>query len=826
MITQRKTPNGFSSSSRFDIEAFSSPALSYAPVYTWMWNGKVTAEDTDREIEEMARLGIKRIYILPMPKSFRPTSFPTPLEPEYLSKDYLSAYRYALEKAREKGMEVWLYDEGGWPSGGACGQVTLEDPTLVQESIRTVDREVKPNDVYTPTEHAEAAFINNKRVYPNERIEESGTLTEYIHTATSFPAVNSADLPDITKEKAAPLFIALTHDKYAGALGEDLGGVTALFTDEPTAPRPFPYNEEIKALFSARFHRDIRDCLPFLTGREKCSAENATIKIEFYKMLSDLFIERFLKREKAWAEAHGVTFTGHLDKDDEANASVTSGCFGILPALRVFDVPGVDAIRRQIFPPRGRKRRCVENGFFPILAASAAAQTGGRHALSENFAVYGAGLSYDEMKYIVNYQAMCGINVFNSMLVPYARKGYALAGELPHFTEKTYPDLAAFNAYLERLSYLFSLGERVAKVALFLPAADGIVEGAECAALSSYKSLGRELQERHLPFDIVDDDFFSFATVSSNEISSGLAHYDSVVLPAATYLTDKTIAALNDFAAKGGKVYTAFKPLLKRVTGAIPLSQLPDASLPIKQDCILLAHSKLQNGELWFLMNEGENKEFIPVADFGKGYVISPALATATRMQGGVIDIQPGEIICLWNTDEELPLTELPFLDKYLIPSDWSIRPVKRLVIENEAHFEEIHAEFTPIRLGDWKCVLGERFSGTAEYRANFSLTEKATAAVLDLGKAAQVAEAFLNGASLGKRVMAPYSFDVPASLLQENNTLVVRVTNGAANEFEGTDAFDKYYPWQLGNYLKEERVFHADSKESGLFGEVKLYYK
>ena len=826
MITQRKTPNGFSSSSRFDIEAFSSPALSYAPVYTWMWNGKVTAEDTDREIEEMARLGIKRIYILPMPKSFRPTSFPTPLEPEYLSKDYLSAYRYALEKAREKGMEVWLYDEGGWPSGGACGQVTLEDPTLVQESIRTVDREVKPNDVYTPTEHAEAAFINNKRVYPNERIEESGTLTEYIHTATSFPAVNSADLPDITKEKTAPLFIALTHDKYAGALGEDLGGVTALFTDEPTAPRPFPYNEEIKALFSARFHRDIRDCLPFLTGREKCSAENATIKIEFYKMLSDLFIERFLKREKAWAEAHGVTFTGHLDKDDEANASVTSGCFGILPALRVFDVPGVDAIRRQIFPPRGRKRRCVENGFFPILAASAAAQTGGRHALSENFAVYGAGLSYDEMKYIVNYQAMCGINVFNSMLVPYARKGYALAGELPHFTEKTYPDLAAFNAYLERLSYLFSLGERVAKVALFLPAADGIVEGAECTALSSYKSLGRELQERHIPFDIVDDDFFSFATVSSNEISSGLAHYDSVVLPAATYLTDKTIAALNDFAAKGGKVYTAFKPLLKRVTGAIPLSQLPDASLPIKQDCILLAHSKLQNGELWFLMNEGENKEFIPVADFGKGYVISPALGTATRMQGGVIDIQPGEIICLWNTDEELPLTELPIPDKYLIPSDWSIRPVKRLVIENEAHFEEIHAEFTPIRLGDWKYVLGERFSGTAEYRANFSLTEKATAAVLDLGKAAQVAEAFLNGAPLGKRVMAPYSFDVPASLLQENNTLVVRVTNGAANEFEGTDAFDKYYPWQLGNYLKEERVFHADSKESGLFGEVKLYYK
>ena len=158
--------------------------------------------------------------------------------------------------------------------------------------------------------------------------------------------------------------------------------------------------------------------------------------------------------------------------------------------------------------------------------------------------------------------------------------------------------------------------------------------------------------------------------------------------------------------------------------------------------------------------------------------------------------------------------------------TDWTLRPLKKLVIEDTAYYRETGADYAPALLGDWKDALGEDYSGTAEYRTTFSLPKGATELLLDLGKAAHAAEVYCNGSFVGARVMPPYHYQVPASLLKEENELIVRVTSGIANAFESTHAFDKYYPWQLGTYIKEERIFHRDSKESGLFGQVKLYYK
>ena len=792
-----------------------------------MWNGKITREETQRQLDEMILLGIKRIYILPMPKSFRPTSFPTPLEPEYLTEGYFDAYRYAVEQAKKRDMEVWLYDEGGWPSGGACGQVMLEDPSLVQEHVRILDREIQAGETYTPSEGAEAAFFERKRVLSGDVFKKSGALTEYIRVRTSFPSVSSADYPDVTKAGTTPLFLSLTHDRYAAALGEDLSYIPALFTDEPTAPRPFPYTDEIKGLFRERFHRDIECCLPFLMGREKCTEENAEIKVEFYRLLSDLFIERFLKKEKQWANARSLTFLGHLDKDDEADADVTSGTFGLLRALRAFDVPGVDAIRRQIFPPKGKRGLYGKNSFYPTLAASAAAQTGGRHALSESFAVYGAGLSYDEMRYIVNYQAMCGVNIFNLMIVPYARKGYALAGLLPHFTENSYPDLALFNRYLERLSYLFSLGERVARVALYYPAADVIVEGKESAAAASYEALGEKLQEKGVPFDIADDDFFTFATITKKgALRSCRAEYATVVLPSTKHIPEQTVDRLKRFVKAGGTL-VCFSAALKDKFKDVEISEEPPASpFPIEEKRILVAESRTDDGEIFFLMNETGEEKTLLIPSRGSCLLLTPTDGKITRVSAGErITLVSGEIVCLLYSNTPLSAPSRRRTHKELVLTEWTIRPVKRSVMNKEWRAEPLLAEDRPTVLGDWKESLGRAFSGKAEYRTRFYLRKRMKNVILDLGTVKHAAEVLLNGISLGTLVMPPYRYEIPTYLLKEENVLIVRVENGVVNEFEGSEALDAYYPRQLGNYLKEERLFHADSMESGLFGKVKIHY-
>ena len=824
---------GFASESRFDRETFLSPSVDYAPIYTWMWNDRITREETDRNLAEMAQLGIKRLYVLPMPKTFRPTSFPTILEPDYLSQEYLDEYRHAFLRAKEYGMQLWLYDEGGWPSGGACGQVMLEDPTLVTETIRTEDIPLNKGQTYRPTHPTEAAFVGEKRIESGYMPNENCTVTEYTRVRTSFPYVRSADIPDITKKGATELFLTLTHEKYASVLSDLFGeSVTAVFTDEPTAPRPFPYNDEIKDLFRREFHEEIEDHLPTLMGKATLTEKSARIKIKFFELMSALFCDRFLDKEKVWAHDHGLAYLGHLDKDDETNGSMTGGNFQIMRALRHFDVPGVDAIRRQIFPPKGKRGLCGENKFFPLCATSAAAQTGGRHALSESFAVYGEGLSYDEMRYALNFQAMRGINLFNLMVVPYARKGYRAAGLLPHFTEKTHPDLAIFNEYVSRLSYLFSLGDRVANTAIYLPIADGVAGNEEAAA--SYEALGKESEARRIPFDVIDDDFLSFAKTERSRLTAGKASYETVILPDCDYLSETSIGVLSRFVETGGRVLTPSDKLSKRITGVTHIKDLSGIAspLPLSADAqITLAQSRTEAGDLFFLMNESGSTKRIDISlPADTLYLLSPVDGSirrpATEMGQSTITLQSGEIVALYQTEESLPAEKCILPKNEILLSDWQMRPTKRLTLEEEYELRDLDEESRPISLGDRCRVLGEGFSGTCEYETTFSLPTDPSRAVLDLGKVVQTEEVLLNDVSLGKRILPPYRFTLPIDLLRRRNDLRVRVTGTAANAFESTKAFDRCRPWQLGNYIKEERAFHQESLESGLFGEVKIFYE
>ena len=127
-------------SRRFDLSQFQHPDREYAPIYSWVWNAPITEEKITEQLEEMQRLGIRAFYIIPEPQAFRPTRIPSVTEPGYLTPAYFSLYRFAMDKAIEYGMQCWLYDEGGWPSGGACGKVMLEHPEYAKRTLgcRTV----------------------------------------------------------------------------------------------------------------------------------------------------------------------------------------------------------------------------------------------------------------------------------------------------------------------------------------------------------------------------------------------------------------------------------------------------------------------------------------------------------------------------------------------------------------------------------------------------------------------------------------------------------------------------------------------------------------
>ncbi|MBQ8401953.1 MAG: hypothetical protein IJX14_08490 [Clostridia bacterium] len=124
---------------RFDIQKFQFPDISCAPIYAWVWNSVCTYTVIDEQLAEMQRLGIRAFYIIPEPKEFRPHNMPTDMAPEYLTPEYLEMYAYAIEKGRELGMLCWIYDEGGWPSGGACGIVLRDHPEYAKEVLKSAE---------------------------------------------------------------------------------------------------------------------------------------------------------------------------------------------------------------------------------------------------------------------------------------------------------------------------------------------------------------------------------------------------------------------------------------------------------------------------------------------------------------------------------------------------------------------------------------------------------------------------------------------------------------------------------------------------------------
>ena len=198
------------------IEALASPSPQYSVCYVWMWNGSATEEETRRQIDAMAAAEIRSVCILPMPNAFRPTSMITRLQPDYLSEEFFAQCAYAIEYAAEHGVCVWLYDEGGWPSGGACRLVNrTTGMQLGRKEIATEKKTQAANVPFTAPEYPApdvflAAFTEDGR-----RIAAGDVFAEDTELTVFYSRQSGDDyLTDIADRRATDAFIEITHEGY------------------------------------------------------------------------------------------------------------------------------------------------------------------------------------------------------------------------------------------------------------------------------------------------------------------------------------------------------------------------------------------------------------------------------------------------------------------------------------------------------------------------------------------------------------------------------------------------------------------------------------
>jgi hypothetical protein len=272
----------------------------------------------------------------------------------------------------------------------------------------------------------------------------------------------------------------------------------------------------------------------------KLTDVQARAKADYYDVFSQMFRDGFFKVQGDWCAANRLEYQVHLNHEEmEMDLTRSEGEF--LRDMQYVQVPGIDTIWHQIW------KDTISD--FPRLAASASHVYGHPRAFTESFAAYRPAPDVDMARYILNEQFVRGVNLVETMYFPASSTG---GRQRAGFMED--PAYPALLDYVQRMSYLMSMGRPAASVALYLPSSSMWM--GDAAADTAFVSTERMLSERQIDFDIVGEDALAKDLIAGRgtlETASG-NRYGTVILPSVSLLSQAALDRLRAFAAGGGYV--------------------------------------------------------------------------------------------------------------------------------------------------------------------------------------------------------------------------------------------------------------------------------
>jgi len=778
---------------RFVLSEFKNPSKENNVVYFWIWNSPISKELISRQINEFYAAGINGFYIVPEPIDFRPESSRSFLFPQYLSEEYFELIKYTFEAAKEKGMEIWIYDEGGWPSGGACGHTARENPEAIETLLCKKDINLKNGEQYILCENK--AFIGTASVKSSFVADEDTVVSEYFLEKVSD---NHPNRVDCTNAGVIDTFISNTYEKYYECVGNMFGSdISVFFTDEPSIRKNLiPKN--LFEIFYQKYGYDLNDYLPVIFDRnlaENQSQEKA--RIDYGRLLGELFYENFSKKLSLWCNEHNIKFGGHLDKDDVPDGGERCGYFSIVHALSGFDVPGIDVIWRQItYPINGENPTPESSSFFPRVASSAARQTGKKLVLTETFGIYGDAITQDEMRYVTNYQAIRGINVFNFCCVASGEQRLGSLVKRPTFSAKKpgFNNLRNINNYYTRLSYLLRLGDLECDTALYHPAADmwGNSKTFE-RAYSSYNDLGAELENKNIYFDIIDDYGIENAQVTADGLKIGKAIYRHIAVPECKYMPESVAKKIAPFIGEG-------EPLLGS-----------------DNHSLITMKRNLENGTMWFIFNQGTERANENLNIKAQNlYKIDLQYGEIYKTENAEIDLSCGEIAVFFATGENIPCDKNDIEYKVEITD---FKPVRARKFEIDYY----GISMKPKAIEE---ITKTAFSGEITFSAEYELPQevkKEDKFYLKLFDTSLTANIRINNKIIADFGLNPMKAVISGEDIPKKGVIEVTVSNSAADEVVVKEEVIKSFPAaEVGPYYDRIKVFEVE-RPALKFGKLQI---
>ena len=776
---------------------FQTPPLDFGPIPFWFWNDDLDAEELRRQLRAFHAAGFGGVLIHPRIGLSRRVG--------YLTDEYFHLVRLTVDEAARLEMKVILYDEGSYPSGSAQGAVVAENPDYASQAIGLWTRDIegpyagfwRPNTGRAVLDrHVCTAIgrLNEERIDPHTvqllevgnrdiaRIEVGGGKWRAMsvwqthsggHIRGVFPEEESghATAPaagDILNPDAVACFIRLTHDRYYEHLKDHFGStVIALFTDEPSVfgkerrrpSRGQPYTFGFADWLAERWGEDPRAWLPALW--EDYGQGTEEFRHRYAEAVQARLHEVFYRTQSQWCATHGIALTGHPAASNE------------MSCLRYFQLPGQDMVWRWVIPGDDSGRE-GPHSLAPKVATSAARIASRERILTEVCGAYGWQLSLDEIKWLYDWHLARGNNLISPHACFYSLRDRRAWESEPDvgLHNPFWPYVSELNAYVARLSWLMTGGEQICRVAV-------LGDGNDLPWRSA-----RQLSENQIDFLFVDDRAVGSARVEGRDLVVGVQSYAALVVEGEPLLSAETEEVVASFSDAGGTVLyyddgLELIGILERCIGR----DLHCAPAVVDLRSI---HFRRGGLDFYLLFNEGEEAIATTLTLAAGGHVErwdpmtgrTESLAARARDGGLEVDFTlERRASCVLAVDGARSCGDLAprVYREEVLPLK-----VKWTVVDENDRLLDVAVP------GDWARLPDlELFSGALRYGADINIPT-ADAIDLDLGSVGDIAEVFLDGRRAGLRMWAPYRVALGHGLAPGTYSLEIRITNSAANQFEG----------------------------------------
>lgn len=178
----------------------------------------------------------------------------------YMGEEWMEAIQLCIKKSQELGMEVWLYDENGWPSGYADGKVPAMGPNYQQKRLTCEWAPFKQEDMVTIAKYVQVSdelqlLAPDDATQPDFRIGYE--VNPYYIDTLSKMTVNA--------------FITIIYEAYWEKFGKEHGSILkGIFTDEPQFGRGhIPWSLELTEVFESHYGYSLLQALPALLGKPR-----------------------------------------------------------------------------------------------------------------------------------------------------------------------------------------------------------------------------------------------------------------------------------------------------------------------------------------------------------------------------------------------------------------------------------------------------------------------------------------------------------------------------------------------------------------------------